>query len=711
MNKEEYSLEGLNCPNCAQEIEKAVINMPGVKKAQLNFSLQRLTLWGDQKQGKESLQRLINAIEEGVQVQPYNSEETNPRGILGALGGRIPEILGILLFILLGFGILDMPSSLLPYLVAYLLIGRRVLLRGVKNFLKGKFLDENTLMVIATIGAFTIREYGEAVAVMLFYQLGEFFQDLAVDNSRRSIRKLLDSKPGMVKTLQGEEVLELPAEEVPPHTVYRLLPGERVPLDGIVLKGQGSLDTSALTGESYPRRIEPGGEVLSGFINQEGVLEIESQKTLGESAYSRIINLVEEAAGKKARAEQFITTFARHYTPVVVGLAFLLAFVPPFVLGIGSFEDWLYRALVFLVVSCPCALVISIPLGFFAGIGRASREGILVKGGNYLEAFNKVDSFFFDKTGTLTQGVFKVSSLHPVEGCSEDELLELAVLAEAYSTHPIAQSIRQARPAPGKKEEGRPEDYQELSGRGIRFHLKGKDILAGKASWLAGEGVSPHQSLPEGTAVHIAHGKEYKGALVLSDLIRPETHEALQGLKTQSPKKTRQTILSGDSSQNVALVAKALGVPYYYGDLLPEDKVRLLEEALERGESTAFLGDGINDAPVLARADVGIAMGGLGSDAAIEAADIVLMQDDPRGLVKARILAGWTRKVVTQNIVFSLSTKLIILILATLGIAGMKMAIFGDVGVSLLAILNVHRVLSRRIAADPPQSPVASRVS
>ncbi len=720
----EYILEGLSCSHCASLIEEGAGKLPWVKGARINLATQVLHLDITDLQGgrQEEIQKLVDSIEDGILV---NSPEDfkikkaekaekvrageKEKGAIGTLlKGRIPEILGTLLFASILYAeygeLLSFLPKVLLYGLSYILVGRGVLISGLKNLKRGRILDENFLMLIATAGAFSIQEFHEAVAVMLFYQIGEFFQDLAVDRSRRSIRSLVESKPGKIQLITDGGVQEVEAEAVTPGSLFRVRPGDRIALDGIVRKGQGLVDTSALTGESYPQQVSRGSSVFGGFVNKEGVLEIESTKSLSESSFSRIIKMVEDSGSRKARSEKFITRFARYYTPAVVVLAFLLAVVPPLLLDGALFQDWISRALVFLVVSCPCALVISIPLGFFAGIGKASRNGILVKGGNYLEALNRVDSFYMDKTGTLTKGSFSLSSLKAADGVNPGELLRLAAGAESASTHPIAQSIM----AYWEKEKGdmslpNPENLEELAGRGIRATLDGQCVMVGQDSWLREEGFSiPKESRPGESFVHVTADDKYLGALGLSDEIRSDSPEAIAGLKASGIRKV--CMLTGDCEETASAVASALSLDAYQAGLLPQDKVRALETGAVQGEKTAFVGDGINDAPVLARADVGIAMGGLGSDAAIEAADIVLMADEPSRLVVLRSIARKTRTVVVENIVLALGVKGLILVLAALGMAGMGWAVFGDVGVALLAVLNVLRIMSSREPTFPNES-------
>ncbi len=702
--KNEVILSGLTCANCAAVIEDKINKLPWVSEARFNLATQVLSLDmaepGDSDLRKQELQDLIDRVEDGVVVMDREKQDSLKGGdhIVSSLKSRWGEITGAALFLFL---VLFRDRSGLPgwaivtfFGVSYLLIGRTVLWSALKNIRHGRVMDENFLMVVATIGAFAIREYPEAAAVMLFYQIGEYFQDLAVDRSRRSIRNLMDSKPGQVLVKLGEEIHEYAPEDVVPGMEILVRPGDRIPLDGVVTNGTGLVDTSALTGESYPRQVAKGAAVLSGFVCKESPLEIEVSHTLAESAYSRIIKMVEESSGRKARSEQFITSFARVYTPIVVVSALLLAVVPPLILQGALFSDWLYRALVFLVVSCPCALVVSIPLGFFAGIGTASRNGILVKGGNYLEALNTIDTVVFDKTGTLTKGVFQVSKIIPAEGVTSDDLLRMAASAEAHSSHPIAESIKTAWEEKSTIITLPDADtVEEVAGHGIRVVLEGKTVCLGKPSWireLTGEKSAFEEDL-SGTVIFLSSESRYLGAIVLSDELRADAEEAIASLQDQGIE--NMIMLTGDAENAASQVAAKLKLTSYKANLLPEDKVASLETLVQKGRKTAFVGDGINDAPVLARADVGIAMGGLGSDAAIEAADIVLMGDEPSRIATAIRIARRTRTIVLQNIILALGIKLAVLGLAAVGAAGMWLAVFADVGVALLAVLNSMRVL------------------
>ena len=585
-------------------------------------------------------------------------------------------------------------AQLALFIVAYLIAGGDIVLQAGKNILRGQVFDEYFLMSVATIGAFAIGEYPEGVAVMLFYQLGELFQGMAVNRSRKSIQSLMDIRPDYAHILTGtgDETKRVSPEEVRIGDRILVKAGERVPLDGIVRAGHSMVDTSALTGESVPRELEPGNDVLSGFVNKNGLLTIEVTKTFGESTVSKILDLVQNASSRKAKTEHFISKFARYYTPVVVILAALIALVPPLLLSGATFADWIYRALVFLVISCPCALVVSIPLGFFGGIGAASRNGILVKGSNYLEALNDVKVVVFDKTGTLTKGVFKVTAIHPEGERTEEELMRLAAIAEAQSNHPIAESIRAAwgREIPTEGVDG----YDEVAGHGIKVRVDGKEVLAGNAKLMQQANISYTAPQTVGTVVHIAEAGTYAGHLIIADEVKDDAADAIRALRKLGIRKT--VMLTGDAKAVGEAVGHDLGVDEVYAELLPQHKVEQLEKleaAKSPKEKMIFVGDGINDTPVLARADVGVAMGGLGSDAAIEAADVVIMTDEPSKIAGAIRIAKRTRVIVWQNIGFALGVKAIFLLLGVFGIATMWEAVFSDVGVTVLAVLNAMRVL------------------
>ncbi len=582
---------------------------------------------------------------------------------------------------------------LVIFIISYAVTGGDLVLQAVKNILKGQVFDENFLMSIASIGAFLIGEHPEGVAVMLFYQTGELFQSYAVDKSRRSIADLMNIRPDYANVRRGDDIVRVDPDEVQVGDVIIVKAGERVPLDGKVLEGTSMLDTSALTGESVPRVVEAGNDVLSGCVNMNGVLVVEVVREFGESTVNRILDLVENAGSRKSRSEQFITKFARLYTPIVVSIAAALAVIPPLIFQGAAFSDWLYRGLTFLVVSCPCALVISIPLSFFGGIGGASRKGILVKGGNYLEALAKTDTIVFDKTGTLTKGVFNVQDIQPVPGFTVETLLEMAVLAESYSNHPISLSLKRAY---GKAlDNTRITGMEEISGHGVHTTVDGKRVLAGNRRLMDRFSIELHSEQPAGTVVHVAVDNLYAGHIVIADEIKEDSLKAIRDLKAAG---IRQLVmLTGDNQAVGEKVAKDLGFDKVYTGLLPEDKVTRLEELLAQkssGRKLAFVGDGINDAPVLARADIGIAMGGLGSDAAIEASDIVIMNDEPSKISTAIQISKKTLKIAMQNIVFAIGVKVLVLVLSAFGLSSMWAAIFADVGVSVLATLNAFRGLN-----------------
>ena len=578
------------------------------------------------------------------------------------------------------------------FLVPYLIIGWDILLEALEHILHGQVFDENFLMAVATLAAFGVGEYPEAAAVMLLYQVGELFQSVAVGRSRKSIADLMDIVPEYANLETTEGLEEADPEEVPVGSVIVVKPGERIPLDGIVIEGESLIDTAALTGESVPRTAMPGSELISGCVNGGGTLRVRTAKAYADATVTRILELVENASSRKARVESFITRFARYYTPIVTVGAALLAVIPPLFFG-QSWGDWIHRACIFLVVSCPCALVISVPLGFFGGIGAASRQGILVKGSNYLEAMAKLSTLVFDKTGTLTKGEFRLSALYPA-GCSEAELLELAALGEGYSNHPIAVSIREAwakDPALS-----RVQAVQEIAGQGVLAILDEQELLVGSPRLLRERGVDFSPAQLEGTLVYVALGGVYRGVLQITDGLKEGAGEALRAVKAAGVEKT--VMLSGDRRQAAEAVGRALCLDRVQAELLPQDKVAALETLLAeqpRGRTLGYVGDGLNDAPVLSRADVGIAMGSLGSDAAIEAADVVIMDDDLQKLPVAVAIARKTLRIVKQNIVFALAVKFIILILGALGLANMWLAVFGDVGVSVIAILNSMRTLRR----------------
>ena len=576
------------------------------------------------------------------------------------------------------------------YVIAYLVVGFEVLKEAIENIFKGEVFDENFLMAIATIGAFAIGEYPEAVTVMLLYQVGETFQDYAVDNSKKSIENLMNIRPDFANVLRENAEIKVNPEEVKVGEIIIVKPGEKIPLDGKIIDGESMLDTTALTGESVPRKANTGDNVFSGCINQTGLLRIQVTKKFGESTVSKILNLVENAEDKKSKSENFITKFAKYYTPVVVILAVIIAIVPPIIIKEENFTEWLYRALSFLVVSCPCALVISIPLSFFAGIGGASKIGVLIKGGNYLEALANVNTVVFDKTGTLTKGVFEVQKVEEV-GASKQDIIKYSAYAENYSNHPIAVSIKKAYNE--KIDEKLISDIKEISGKGISVKIENKQVLVGNEKLMQENNIEYTKCNEICTVVYVAIENKYAGYILISDEIKEDSFKAIKELKDNK----KQTImLTGDKKEAGEDVAKKLGIDKVYTELLPDGKVKKVEELIKQKNGTlAFVGDGINDAPVLALSDIGIAMGGLGSDAAIEAADIVIMTDEPSKVNKAIKISKKTMRIVKQNIIFAISIKALVLILSAVGITTMWEAVFADVGVSVIAVLNAIRILKK----------------
>lgn len=597
----------------------------------------------------------------------------------------ISSVLTLLFFILEKVIETDTWVKIVAFSVPYLIIGYDVLWGAVRNIFRGQVFDEKFLMTIATLGAFAVGEFPEAAGVMLFYQVGELFQSIAVGKSRRSISSLMDIRPDTAVVIRDGEELTLSPDEVKKGEMIIIRPGDKIPLDGVIVEGRSTVNTSALTGESLPREVSTGERIISGSLNLSGVIKVCVESEFGDSTVSKILELVENASSKKAKAENFITKFARYYTPAVVISAFLLALVPS-VLGIGSPYDWIKRALIFLMVSCPCALVISVPLSFFGAIGSASRSGILIKGSSYMEVLASVDTVVFDKTGTLTEGSFAVDAIHP-SSVSPDLLLDIAALAESYSTHPVAESIISAHG--GHLDVSRVGEVTELSGRGIKAYIDGKLCYVGNGKLMSDVGIEWHPCHLSGTTVHIATDTEYLGHIVINDKIKESSKDAISALKDVGVKKT--VMLTGDSESIASKVANTLGLDEYHSELLPADKVEHLERLISNGNTVAFVGDGINDAPVLTRSDVGIAMGALGSDAAIESADIVLMDDDPKKISKAIRISRKALSIVKQNIIFALTVKIAILIVTAIGFTNTWVAVFGDVGVMVLAILNAMR--------------------
>ena len=581
------------------------------------------------------------------------------------------------------------------YLISYIIVGFEILKKAVRNIKRGKVFDENFLMSVATIGAFAIQEFPEAVAVMLFYQIGELFQDYAVDKSRKSISDLMDLRPDYANVLRNGKEEKIDPDDVKIDEIIIVKPGEKVPLDGVVLEGNSFIDSKALTGEPKPRRVAESDEILSGCINLEGILKIRVKKEYDESTVSKILELVENASSKKSKSEKFITKFAKYYTPIVVIVAVFLALIPPLIIKNATFSDWLYRALSFLVVSCPCALVISIPLSFFGGIGGASKNGILIKGSNYLEALSNLETVVFDKTGTLTEGVFKVQKINSI-GISDEDLLEIAAYAEWYSNHPIAKSVKQEYSK--NVEEVKIKNVKEITGKGILASIDEKQVLIGNEKLMQEYNINYEKSKEVGTILYIAIDNVFSGTILISDKIKDDSVKCIELIKTNGIKQT--IMLTGDKKEIAENISKKLGIDKVHSELLPDEKVHKMEELLKnktQNKKIAFVGDGINDAPVLALADIGIAMGGLGSDSAIEAADIVIMTDEPSKISTAIKISKKTMKIVRENIIFAITIKIIVLILSALGIATMWEAVFADVGVAIIAILNSLRMLNKKV--------------
>ena len=690
-----YKLNNLDCASCASKIESQLSKLDEVKFVSVNFANASMTI---DTENIEKVIALIKKLEPEVEVEEYEKQRAivstgefaeNKKTIFKAVSGFILLVIGLLFEKQLH----NTPFEIAEYAVfvtGYLIVGWKVIASAVKNIMRGQFFDEQFLMAIATLGAFAIHQMPEAMAVMLFYVTGELFQDIAVGRSRKSIKALLEIKPEFANLIANGITTRVTPESVHVGDVISVKAGEKIPLDGVVLEGTSFVDTSALTGESVPRKLKENDIALSGTINQTGMLTIRVTKLFSESSVSKILELVENAASKKAETEKFITTFARYYTPLVVIFALLLAVLPPLLFQGQTFNDWIYRALVVLVISCPCALVISIPLGYFGGIGNASRKGILVKGSNFLDALTQVKTVVFDKTGTLTNGVFKVTETVTSNGYSKEQILEYAAYAETNSNHPIAKSILEAF---GKDiEKQRIKDVEEISGHGIKAIIDNKTVLAGNDKLLHKENIVHPVCNVDGTVVHVAIDTVYAGYIIISDTLKEDAFKTIEKLKA---KNIQPVMLTGDNQFAAASFAKKLNIERFYFELLPEDKVRHIERLMSEsiGGKVAFVGDGINDAPVIARADIGIAMGALGSDAAIETADIVLMTDSPFKVVEAIDIAKRTRAIVWQNIYFAMGIKLIFIVLGIFGIATMWEAVFGDMGVALIAIFNAIRIL------------------
>ena len=687
----QLTLEGLNCANCARKIEEKVGKMEGVKESNLNFTTTTLNVKLERKVKEEhainEIKKIVEALEPHVKVEKKVSGKTNVQKAKFEVKPTL--IIGTILYLIAVIGDFKGALALILFVASYLLIGGKVVLTAIKNIARGQLFDENFLMTVATIGAFSINEYPEAVAVMLFYEIGETIQGYAVNRSRSSISSLMDIRADYANIIIDGKEKKVSPETVQVEDVILVKPGEKIPLDGVVIEGESFVDTSALTGESVPRKIVVNDEILSGGINTSGVLKVKVTKKFGESTVSRILEMVENAANKKANTEKFITKFAKVYTPIVVALAILIAVVPSIFIKDALFSTWLYRALVFLVVSCPCALVVSVPLGFFAGIGGASKKGVLVKGSNYLELLKDLETVVFDKTGTLTEGVFTVTEIN-TNDIQKEKLIEIAAMAESFSNHPIAISIIKEYGKEIDKEVIK--EYEEIAGHGIKAVINNEEVLIGNAKLMNQFNISYNEVDSIGTVVYCAINGEFKGSIVISDKIKENAAEALINLKAAGVKKT--VMLTGDNKKTAEKVGEKVNIDEVHSELLPLGKVKEVEKLLKASNKNgrlAFVGDGVNDAPVLARADIGIAMGGIGSDAAIEAADVVLMKDDINALVDAINVSKKTNKILWQNIIFALGIKVIVMVLGTFGIANMWTAVFADVGVTIIAIINSTR--------------------
>ncbi|MFV0382053.1 MAG: heavy metal translocating P-type ATPase [Breznakia sp.] len=683
----QYKIIGLDCASCANKIEAALLQDENIQQVYLNFSSGKISIYPNKSESEmddkvllKKINSIVNRVEPGVQVLPEKAEISN------ATNHRELIKIGLSLLLLMVAIYIEKQSSLPPmffFVIAYVIVGYDVLKTSLLNILKGDVFDENFLMSIATIGAFIVGSYKEAVAVMLFYSLGEYFQSLAVNKSRRSIADLMDIKSNYANVIRDGKEKRVDPSELIIGDLISVRVGEKVPVDGIIVSGSTALDVAALSGESLLRDVHVNDEVLAGSINKSGVIQIEVQETFENSTVAKILELVENAASKKAPIENFITKFAKVYTPFVVLLAIGITFIPPLIFGFAEFNLWLYRGCTFLVISCPCALIVSVPLGVFAGIGSASRIGVLVKGGNYLELLGSVNHVVMDKTGTITKGNFKVMDI------SNAKVLEYAAYAEVKSNHPIAKSIISAYE--GNLDQTRITAYEEMAGYGIKAILDQKELLAGNFAFMEKENITSTKIEALGSVVYVAYDHQYIGYIVVGDELKPTSKQAIKKLREQGVEKS--VMLSGDRQVVADEIAKLVGIDEVYAELLPQDKVEILESYLQSEDHVvAFIGDGINDAPALVRADIGISMGGVGSDVAIEASDIVLMSDDLALLPKALKISRYTIQIVTQNIVFSLAVKGIVLFLSAFGIANMWMGVFADVGVTLLAILNSMRI-------------------
>lgn len=707
--KTELLLEGLHCAGCAAKIEDRVAKLEGVTASTLNFATSTLSIDGEENKLEDILdkaEKIVNDLEPHVKVLRKSNNEKNTNEYTHTNKSNEDDSNNISLIVRLLTGIAFFTIALfikndtiktLLFLISYVSIGHNILATAAKNIMKKQLFDENFLMSIASIAAFALGEHIEAVMVMLLYEVGEYLQDKAVASSRKSINNLMDIRPDFANLKLGESIKKVSPTKVQAGNIIVILPGEKIPLDGEIIAGNSSLDTKALTGEAIPRDMEIGENVLSGYINLTGVLTVKVTKNYSESTASKILDMVQNASSKKAKTEKFITKFAKYYTPAVVILALLIALVPPiFAEGAAyaAFPKWIYRAATFLVVSCPCALVISIPLGYFGGIGAASKDGILIKGGNYLDSLTEVTSVVFDKTGTLTKGVFKVKKVVPSESFDENTLLRYTAHAESFSKHPVALAVLEAFSEDVIKENVK--NYKEIAGKGISAFIENKKILCGNKKFMEDNNITITEIETDGTVVFTAVDGMFAGYIVIKDELKVDAHTAIKELKTLGVDNV--VMLTGDRQINASKTAKLLKLDKFYSELLPQEKVSIVEKILKETSShgkVVFVGDGINDAPVLARADIGVAMGAIGSDAAIEAADIVIMNDEPSKLSEAIKTARITKLIVTENIIFSLGIKFSVLALAAFGFVSMPLAVFADVGVAIIAVFNSMRVLNK----------------
>lgn len=679
-----YKLKGLDCANCANKMEIEINKLDNVETATVNFNTKTLLIeFKDDNNDIKIIEKLIKKIEPNVELEETESEEENDKLEL------IKIIISLILFLLGLLFIKNNITRIIIFTISYIIVSYDIIFRTIKNIIKGSIFDETFLMTISTIGAFCINEFSEGVAVMLFYKIGEYLQDKAVDNSRKSISELMNIKSDYANLKIKGEVKIVNPIELKINDIIIVKAGEKVPVDGIVIDGESYIDTSCLTGETVPRKVTVNDEILSGSINNEGLLTIKVTKLFSDSTVSKILDLVENATNKKSNSEKFISKFARIYTPIVVLLSVLIAVLSPLLFNI-SFYDSIYKALVCLVISCPCALVISIPLSYFGGIGCASKNGILVKGSNYLDLLTNVDSIVFDKTGTLTKGVFEVTKINPIN-IKENELLKTVAYAEYYSNHPIVKNI--LKKYDKKIDEKEIKNYKEISGNGISVKVSDKDILVGNKKLFDKHNITIEETNEIGTIIYVSIDKEYKGYIVISDIIKDESKSLIESLNKLG---ITPIMLTGDNYNTANEVSKKLGIKKFYAELLPSDKVNKLEEIInnkQNNKNVCFVGDGINDAPVLARSDIGFAMGGIGSDSAIESSDVVIMNDDLSKIIDSIMIAKKTKKIVIQNITLSLTIKLLAIILGILGIASIWSAVIADVGVTIVAVINSLRCL------------------